>query len=104
MEFDRVDPDDGDQVAAVVALRTAAAALEDPTSWPVRPEILVGDLRYGSDLRPEECYLVRSDPGADPVALMTIEMPTRDNLQLLWTEIVVHPDHRRRGYGTQVVG
>ena len=103
MEFDRVDPDDPDQVAAVVALRNAAAAVDDPEAWPVQPEVVVGELRYGYDLRPEEYYLVRCRPGADPVALMTIEMPTRDNLHLLWTEIVVHPDHRRQGHGTQIV-
>ena len=102
MELDLVDPDDADQVAALVELSNAAAAVDDPDPWPVQPEILVGDLRYGYDLHPRDYYLARADAGSQPVALVTIEMPTRDNLRLLVAEIVVHPDHRRRGYGTQL--
>jgi GNAT superfamily N-acetyltransferase len=30
-------------------------------------------------------------------------MPTRDNLHLVWAEIVVHPDDRRRGHGSVIM-
>ena len=68
MEFVRVDPDDRDQVAALVALRNAAAAVDDPDPWPVQPDVVVGDLRYGYDLRPEEYHLAYADRGTEPVA------------------------------------
>ena len=34
---------------------------------------------------------------------MAIDLPTRDNRQLFWLRLVVHPDHRRQGHGSAVM-
>ena len=38
-----------------------------------------------------------------PVATLTIDLPKRDNRDLIWLQILVHPDHRRQGHGTAVM-
>ena len=53
-------------------------------------------MRYGWDLEPAEHYLYVPDGRTDPVGMLVLEMPTRDNLHLVWVGIAVHPDHRRR--------
>ena len=41
--------------------------------------------------------------GEAPVGVLTLDMPKHDNLQLVWTEVTVHPDLRRRGHGTEIM-
>ena len=103
MPFERVKPDDMAQVTAVAILEEAARRVDDPDDFPPIPEILAGDLRYGWDLEPEECYLYTPTDAADPVGVLALDMPTRDNLHLVWAQIVVHPDHRRRGHGSAIM-
>lgn len=38
-----------------------------------------------------------------PVAVMRLELPVLDNLVLANVELLVHPDHRRRGLGRQLL-
>jgi GNAT superfamily N-acetyltransferase len=40
-----------------------------------------------------------ADAGGEIVAALTVSMPTLDNLHLAELDVVVHPDHRRRGLG-----
>ena len=35
--------------------------------------------------------------------MLALDMPTRDNLHLVWAQILVHPDHRRRGHGSAIM-
>ena len=35
--------------------------------------------------------------------MLVVDLPTRDNLHLVWAEIFVHPDHRRRGHGSAIM-
>ena len=35
--------------------------------------------------------------------MLAIELPHRDNRHLVWAEITVHPDERRRGHGTAML-
>jgi GNAT superfamily N-acetyltransferase len=32
--------------------------------------------------------------------VLVVDLPTRDNLHLVWAQIFIHPDHRRRGHGS----
>ena len=103
MPFERVKPDDMAQVTSVAMIEEAARRVDDPDDFPPIPEILAGDLRYGWDLEPEERYLYTPADAADPVGALALDMPTRDNLHLMWAHIVVHPDHRRRGHGSAIM-
>jgi GNAT superfamily N-acetyltransferase len=43
------------------------------------------------------------DAAEGPVAAVAVDRPKRDNLDLFWLQILVHPDHRRRGHGTAIM-
>jgi len=101
--FVRVQPDDMAQVTAVANIEEAARQVDDPDDFPPIPEMLAGDLRYGWDLEPGECYLYAPGNAAEPVGVLALDLPTRDNLHLVWAQIVVHPDHRRRGHGSAIM-
>jgi GNAT superfamily N-acetyltransferase len=99
----RVSPDDLDQVAAVADILDAARQVDDPEAHPVIVAELASEMRYGWDLQPDEHFLY-IPAGADvPVATLTTNLPKRDNHQLFWLRLVVHPDHRRRGHGSALM-
>jgi GNAT superfamily N-acetyltransferase len=103
MPFVRVNPDDLSQVTAVADVQEAARKVDDPDAFPPIPEMLAGQMRYGWDLDPEENYLYTPDRTSDPVGVLVLDMPMRDNLHLVWAQIFVHPEHRRRGYGSAIM-
>jgi GNAT superfamily N-acetyltransferase len=103
MPFVRVNPDDLVQVTVVADIQDAARKVDDPDAFPAIPEILAGQMRYGWDLEPEEHYLYLPDGTSDPDGVLVLDMPTRDNLHLVWAQIAVHPEHRRRGHGTMIM-
>jgi GNAT superfamily N-acetyltransferase len=103
MPFVRVDPDDMTQVTAVACIEEAARQIDDSEAFLIIPEMLADDLRYGWDLDPAECYLYAPSEAADPVGVLALDMPTRDNLHLIWAQIRVHPDHRHRGHGSAIM-
>jgi GNAT superfamily N-acetyltransferase len=103
MPFVRVKPDDLAQVNAVVGIEEAARQVDDPDAFPTIPEMLAGQMRYGWDLEPAEHYLYVPEYGSEPVGTLAVDLPTRDNLHLVWAQIVVHPDHRRRGHGSVIM-
>ena len=65
--------------------------------------MIAGQLRYGWDLEPGEAYLYHPDGAPEPVGVLELELPTRDNRQLVWGSITVHPAHRRQGHGTAMM-
>jgi len=103
MPFVRVQPDDQEAVVAAVDIMEASRQVDDPTVPPTVPELYRAWLRYGWDLRPDEQYLYRPTPDADPVGVLSIELPTRDNLHLVWTSVTVRPDRRREGHGSAMM-
>jgi len=103
MPFVRVQPDDMAQVTAVANIEEAARQVDDPDAFPTIPEILAGQMRYGWDLEPADHYLYVPEDASDPVGVLVLDMPTRDNLHLVWAQIFVHPDHRRRGHGSVIM-
>lgn len=103
MPFVRVKPDDLATVTAAVDVLNAAQVVDDPDAWPEIPELSARWLEFGWDLEPHERYLYYPDRSDTPVGVMDVDLPTRDNLHLVWAAVTVHPEHRRRGYGTTMV-
>lgn len=104
MALTRVKPDDLDQVAALVDILNAAGRVDDPEGWPQLVELTVGELAYGWDLEPVEQFLYAPDGADHPVASLAIDLPQRDNRHLAGAWIVVHPEHRRQGHGSRLMG
>jgi RimJ/RimL family protein N-acetyltransferase len=102
MRLVRVDPHDLAAVTASVELLNAAQRVDDPDDHPGIPALAARWLEFGWDLDPETRYLY-VDPDGQPVAVLEVDLPRRDNLHLLWGNVIVHPDHRRRGHGTALV-
>lgn len=103
MPFVRVNPGDAPAVATSVEILNAARCLDDPDTPPLIAEIEALLLRYGWDLEPDERFLYTPDGEGQPVGVLNVSAPTRDNRHLLWTDLTVHPDHRRRGHGTALM-
>ncbi len=103
MPFLRVQADDDRALAATIEIMDAARRVDDPGAPAPVLELQRRWLRYGWDLRPDEWYLYAPAPGATPVGVLSIDLPTRDNLHLVWSEITVHPDHRRQGHGSAIL-
>ena len=103
MPFLRVDPNDMTQVTVVAGIEEAARQVDDPDAFPLIPQMLAGGMRYGWELDPAEHYLYLPDGGSDPIGVLAVDLPRRDNLHLVWAEIYVHPDHRRRGHGSVIM-
>ena len=103
MPLVRVQPDDLDQIAAVAGILQAARLVDDPDAYPPLVEELASEMRYGWDLQPDEHFLYVPEGTDSPVATLTTDLPKRDNLKLFWLRLVVHPDHRRRGYGSAIM-
>jgi GNAT superfamily N-acetyltransferase len=103
VHFVRVKPDDRAQVTAVTNILEAVRQVDDPDAFPVIPEMLAAEMRYGWDLDPAEHYLYLPDDATNPVAAIAVDLPTRDNLHLVWAQIWVHPDDRRRGHGSAIM-
>jgi GNAT superfamily N-acetyltransferase len=91
------------QVTAVADIEESARQVDDPDAFPVIPQMLAGQMRYGWDLEPAEHYLYTPENAARPVGVLALDMPMRDNRHLVWAEIFVHPGHRRRGHGSVIM-
>ena len=103
MPFVRVDPNDMTQVTVVAGIEEAARQVDDPDAFPLIPKMLAGQLRYGWELDPAKHHLYIPEGESDPIGVLALDLPTRDNLNLIWAEICVHPDHRRRGHGSVIM-
>ena len=103
MPFVRVKPDDMSQVTAVASIEEAARQVDDPDAFPPIAEMMAAQMRYGWDLDAPEHYLYIPEDALEPVGSLVLDLPTRDNLHLVWVGIVVHPDHRRHGHGSVIM-
>ena len=83
MPFVRVQPDDMAQVTVVADIQEAARHIDDPEAFPAIPELLAAWMRYGWDLEPAEHYLYIPEDASDPVGVLVVDLPTRDNLHLV---------------------
>jgi GNAT superfamily N-acetyltransferase len=99
LEIHRFTPDDTDDARTVRELFIAASAVDAPWEHPWLPHSFDVMLRKGWDGEPPVPHLARVD--GHPVAASLTFMSERDNTHLAWLWLVVHPDHRRRGYGSE---
>lgn len=103
MPFLPVLPDDHDALVAAVDVLNTAGAMDDPDAVLDDVETYRGYLRYGWDLNPGQRLLFVPEGESEPVGVLTIELPVRDNRQLVWAELTVVPERRREGLGSQLM-
>lgn len=101
MEIVPVDPADVAVVEAYVAVRNAISAVDAPWLHPSTPLGMAANLRHGWDGEPDLAFIGTEDGVA--VASGTLSTTEYDNLHLAWVGSKVHPDHRRRGLGSQML-
>jgi GNAT superfamily N-acetyltransferase len=101
LEVRRFTPDDTAQAEAVRELATVVSAADAPWEHPWLPEQFDNLLRRGWDGEPPTPYLVTV--GDTPVGAALVFLPERENRHLAWLWMMVHPDHRRRGYGSALL-
>jgi GNAT superfamily N-acetyltransferase len=102
VDITRLSPDDEVGCADAVALMNAAEKLDCPESLQPTPRGYAAHLKYGWDGNPGHAYLARDDDGV-LVGQLTVHLPTYDNTNLAWCGVDVHPDHRGRGVGGQLL-
>lgn len=85
-----------------MALLTATCEVDCPDALLPTPRGYANGLRYGWDLDPDRAYLARENGSV--VGLLSVAIPTYDNENNIWLDVEVHPDHRRRGIGSELLG
>lgn len=105
VRIDRIEPDRiGDRdVLDMAALYDAANAVDRP-GWPSEsPEAMAGRLRT-SHLGPDPLtwWLCRLADGR-AAGFGVVQLPQEENTAMALVEVRVHPELRRRGFGTQLL-
>ncbi|MGL5808717.1 MAG: GNAT family N-acetyltransferase [Nocardioides sp.] len=93
---------DGGLVEAVVAVRNAARAWDAPWAHHETPTFWSATLSHGWDGDPPLGFVALQDGRA--VGAAELWRSSYDNETLADVDLVVHPDHRRRGVGTGLLG
>lgn len=101
MDIRQFGPDDAEDLAAYVELRNAVLAVDAPWVHPTTLRQAAGAFRHGWDGEPDLGFLGVVD--GTPVAFGTLGTSDYDNLHLAWIGSKVHPLHRRRGFGSQML-
>jgi GNAT superfamily N-acetyltransferase len=101
MEITRFGPDDTDRLLQYVDVVNAVRAVDSPWQQPDTLKRADGRFRYGWDGEVETPFLGLVE--GHPVAVGRFATSEWDNLHLAWLGVQVHPDHRRSGYGSQVL-
>jgi GNAT superfamily N-acetyltransferase len=96
-----VDPFDDQQLAEVLALETAARAVDQPYDPPPAPTAFRAGRRYGWDGTPGGEWLHRDD-GGRPNGSLRVQLPDRANSHAAVCHVLVHPRARRQGLGRRL--
>lgn len=99
MRIDVLSPDDTGALVEVAGLLEAVRQADNPDGIEHTALSYGAMLRHGWDGEPPVAYTGRVDGVL--VGMLTVDLPERDNTHLAWLSPMVHPDHRRRGYGTR---
>jgi GNAT superfamily N-acetyltransferase len=99
LELLRVDPEDREAVKRVHELFELVRATETPELPPVPEDRYAGALRHPPPRSEFRCYTAVED---GLLGLLWIYLP-EDNAHYAELELVVHPEHRRRGVGTALL-
>ena len=100
MEITEFGPDDSDAVRRYVDLANAVRKTDSPWSHLLTEHEYEGQLRHGWDGEPPGAFLATAD--GETVGLAEVFTSSYDNLHLAWLTVEVHPDHRRRGHGSEL--
>jgi GNAT superfamily N-acetyltransferase len=101
MEIRRFGPDDTVELTAYVEVVNAARAVDSPWQHPSTLRSAEGRFRHGWDGEVETPFLGLVDGTA--VAVGRFATSEYDNLHLAWLGLQVHPAHRRRGCGSELL-
>jgi GNAT superfamily N-acetyltransferase len=101
MKIEPFGPDDTEVVAEVVALLNAVGATDSPWTHPTVVTTYTGMLRHGWDGEAPRAFVARDDDGT-ATGMVLYWVSEWDNQDFAWLDLVVHPDHRRRGIGRQL--
>lgn len=101
MDIRRFVAEDAQTVTAAVELSNAAAKVDAPFAHPATPQTYTGWMRHAWDGETPENYAAWDDGSL--VGSLAVSVSERDNTHLGWIDLVVHPDHRCRGIGTQLL-
>lgn len=100
MDIVDLAPED-DLVEALTPLRTAVTASDDPWNEPRTLRQFRCAMTHGWDGEPGRFWVGLVD--GEPVALGSVWASSYDNLDHAWFGVEVHPEHRRRGYGSTML-
>jgi GNAT superfamily N-acetyltransferase len=95
------DVTDGGSVDRYVAVENAVRAADSPWEHPLTRHEAHGRFTYGWDLEPSVPFLAVAD-GVD-VGVGSYSISDYDNRHLAWLSVLVHPEHRRRGHGSELL-
>ncbi|MEZ0580730.1 GNAT family N-acetyltransferase [Nocardioides sp. MH1] len=101
MDITQFGPDD---VAALEQWLDFSRAVQHADSpWEAEPTLLRVEARFrvGWDGEPSTPYLATVD--GTVVGGGALAMSEYDNLHLSWAGVMIHPDHRRHGYGSEIL-
>ena len=101
MDIRPFGPDDTEDLQASVDLHNALVAHESPWAHPSTLVQMERMYRHGWDGEPFVPFL--GVEAGTPVAVAAYSVSDYDNPHLAWTDLEVHPDHRRRGHGTAML-
>jgi len=101
MELVRVTATDTDLVDAYLDIVQAAEDADGPASRPLTRRRVTAELEFGWDGEPPRTFIGFAD--GVPVGAVSAYGSSHDNTGLAWLELQVHPDHRRRGHGTDLL-
>jgi GNAT superfamily N-acetyltransferase len=102
MEISKVAPDDAAACGEAVALLEATTGFDCPEAIVPTSRSYAASLEHGWDGDPGEAYLARDAKGT-VVGVLHASLPTYDNTNLAWLGVEVHPDHRGRGHGSELL-
>jgi GNAT superfamily N-acetyltransferase len=96
------NPADTEALRGCLEVRRAAQVADDPLGSPKSARVLGGWLRRGYSGDPGEAWFVPG-PAGNVLAWYRLALPDLENVDRAMLHLVVHPEHRRRGLGRELL-